>query len=337
MIEVDGLRFAYPKARSEALKGIGFSVAPGEVLGFLGPSGAGKSTTQKILLGGLRGYSGSARVGGKEASAADGRYRAGLGAAFEVPCFYLKLTGLENLRLFASFYPGPVDDPMALLERLGLADAADKRVAEYSKGMRTRLNLARAVQHRPKALFLDEPTGGLDPANSKIVLDLVRERAGMGAAVLLTTHDMGAADDACDRVAFLVDGSIAACDAPDALKRRYGRRAVVVDRAPDGPGGDRAPLEAAAVGPGGDRARDKSAGGDGAPLEAAAGGPGGDRARGASAIDARGRIQAEFPLDGLADNAAFLAELRKPGLLGVRTLDSSLDAIFLSLTGKELS
>lgn len=285
MIEVDGLRFAYPKSRSEALKGISFSVAPGEVLGFLGPSGAGKSTTQKILLGGLRGYAGSARVGGREASTADGPYRSLLGAAFEVPCFYLKLSGLENLRLFASFYPGPVDDPMSLLERLGLADAAGKRVAEYSKGMRTRLNVARALQHRPKALFLDEPTGGLDPANSKIVRDLVRERAAGGAAVLLTTHDMGAADGACDRVAFLVDGAIAACDSPAALKRRFGRRAVVVER--------------------------ETEGGAGAP--------------------------AEFPLDGLADNAAFLGELRKPGLLGIRTMDSSLDAIFLSLTGKELS
>lgn len=288
------MRFSYPKAKVEALRGIDFSVAPGEVLGFLGPSGAGKSTTQKILLGGLRGYSGVAKVGGVEASTADSAYREALGAAFETPCFYLKLTGLENLRLFASFYRGPIDDPMELLDRLGLADAAGKRVAEYSKGMRTRLNVARAIQHRPRALFLDEPTGGLDPANAKTVRDMVRERAAAGAAVLLTTHDMAAADAACDRVAFLVDGSIAACDAPAALKRRYGRRAVVVERAAEG-------------GP------DGKADGDGS---------------------AR---RAEFRLDGLADDPAFIEELRKPGLLGIKTLDSSLDSIFLSLTGKELS
>jgi len=286
MISVDSLHFTYPRARIEAIRGIEFSVAAGEVFGFLGPSGAGKSTMQKILLGSLRGYSGHASVSGVESSRANGAYRAGIGAAFEFPCFYQKLSGLENLKLFASFYPGPQDDPLALLDRLGLADAATRRVGEYSKGMKMRLNLARAVIHRPRALFLDEPTSGLDPANARIVRDIVRERAADGAAVFLTTHDMAAADATCDRVAFLVDGRIAACDAPGALKRRYGKRAVVVERSvPDG----------AYEGP------------------------------------------VEFPLDGLADDEAFRAELRKPGLLGIRTLDSSLDSIFLQLTGKELA
>jgi len=277
------------------VRGIGFRVAAGEVFGFLGPSGAGKSTTQKILLGSLRGYAGSAVVAGVEADRADAGYRALLGAAFEFPCFYQKLTGIENLSLFASFYPGPKDDPRALMERLGLADAADRRVAEYSKGMKMRLNLARAVQHRPRILFLDEPTSGLDPANARIVRDIVRERAADGVAVFLTTHDMAAADATCDRVAFLVDGAIAACDAPAVLKRRYGRRAVVVDR-DDGRDGRGIPADEAGIG---------------APQE--------------------------FSLDGLADNQDFLAELRKPGVLGVRTLDSSLDSIFLKLTGRELA
>jgi len=303
MIRVSGLSFAYPRAKGEAVRGIDFAVAPGEVFGFLGPSGAGKSTTQKILLGSLRGYSGSATVGGVEASGADSRYRAGIGAAFEFPCFYQKLTGLENARLFASFYPGPKEDPRPLFERLGIADAMDKRVAEYSKGMRMRLNLIRAVIHRPRVLFLDEPTSGLDPANARIVRDIVRERASEGAAVFLTTHDMAAADATCDRVAFIVDGRIAACDAPAALKRRYGKRAVVVDREPGPEAG------------------------------AAAGGS----AAGAAGAAGAAAASPEFPLDGLADDAAFLAELRKPGLLGVRTLDSSLDGIFLSLTGKELA
>ncbi len=288
MIEVKDLRFTYPRSKSEAVRGIGFSVSPGEVFGFLGPSGAGKSTTQRILLGSLRGYSGTASVAGVEASRADGLYRSRVGAAFEFPCFYQKLTGLENLELFASFYPGPKDDPRALLERLGLAEAADRRVVEYSKGMKMRLNLARAVLHRPRALFLDEPTSGLDPANARTVREIVRERAAAGASVFLTTHDMAAADAACDRVAFLVDGRIAACDSPAALKRRYGRRAVVVER--------EAPER------------------DGPPV-----------------------LSPEFPLDGLADDESFRTELRKPGLLGVRTLDSSLDRIFLRLTGRELA
>ena len=288
MIRVENLRFSYPKSRVEAIRGVNFSVEAGEVFGFLGPSGAGKSTTQRILLGALRGYSGSASVSGVEACRADGAYRARIGAAFEFPCFYQKLTGRENLELFASFYPGQKDDPSDLLGRLGLADAADRRVSEYSKGMKMRLNLARAVVHRPRVLFLDEPTSGLDPANAHTVRQIVRERADDGVAVFLTTHDMSTADALCDRVAFLVDGNVVACDSPAALKRKYGKRAIAVYR--------------------------EAVGG-----EVASGAP-----------------PAEFPLDGLADNASFLAELRKPGLLGIRTLDSSLDRIFIRLTGKEL-
>ncbi len=294
MIHVENLRFCYPRSKTEAIGGIDFSVAPGEVFGFLGPSGAGKSTTQKILLGALRSYKGSATVAGVEAARADGAFRARIGAAFEFPCFYQKLTGLENIRLFASLYPGPQDDPRSLMERLGLADAANRRVGEYSKGMKMRLNLVRAVIHRPRVLFLDEPTSGLDPSNARIVRGIVRERAADGVSVFLTTHDMAAADATCDRVAFLVDGRIVACDAPAALKHRYGKRAVVVDRS-------------------GDRAQ-----------------PGFRDQPGLLA-------QPEFSLDGLADNEGFLHELRQPGILGVRTLDSSLDSIFLQLTGKELA
>ncbi len=190
MISVQSLHFSYPHSRSEAVRGIEFDVSAGEVFGFLGPSGAGKSTTQKILLGSLRGYEGSASVGGIEAKKADSAYRSRLGAAFEFPCFYHKLTGLENLELFASFYPGPKDDPRVLLERLGLSEAADRRVGQYSKGMKMRLNLARSVLHRPRALFLDEPTSSLDPANARVVRDIIREQAEAGAAVFLTTHDM---------------------------------------------------------------------------------------------------------------------------------------------------
>ncbi|MFH2114241.1 MAG: ABC transporter ATP-binding protein [Spirochaetota bacterium] len=283
MISVKDLSYRYPRATVEALKGINFSVGEGEVFGFLGPSGAGKSTTQKILMGSLARYKGSATVGGVEAGRADGSFRASIGVAFEFPCFYQKLTGMENLLLFSSLYSGQKDDPRMLLDRLGLGEAAGRRVGEYSKGMKMRLNLARALIHRPRMLFLDEPTSGLDPANARTVRELVLERAASGAAVFLTTHDMAAADAMCDRVAFLVDGRIASCDAPVALKRRYGRRAVVVEHE--------------------------------------------------TAVEA----PVEFPLDGLADNPAFLDELRKPGLVGIRTLDASLDRIFLELTGKELA
>jgi fluoroquinolone transport system ATP-binding protein len=303
MITVNDLSYRYPRAVVDAVRGISFSVAPGEVFGFLGPSGAGKSTTQKILMGSLAGYKGSAVVGRVEAGRADGSFRASIGVAFEFPCFYQKLTGMENLVLFSSMYSGQKDEPRALLDRLGLGEAADRRVGEYSKGMRMRLNLARALIHRPRMLFLDEPTSGLDPANARTVRELVLERAASGASVFLTTHDMAAADALCDRVAFLVDGRIAACDAPAALKRRHGRRAVVVEH----------------------ETLDGNHGG-------MAGGTNGKTTGGDSA-----GVPAEFSLDGLADNPAFLAELRKPGLVGIRTLDASLDRIFLELTGKELA
>lgn len=289
MIAVNGLSYRYKKANSDALNGISFDIADGEIFGFLGPSGAGKSTTQRILTGSLTGYSGSARVNGHESSKADSAYRQGIGVCFEFPCFYEKLTGRENLQLFASMYGGEREDELALMARLGIGDAADKRVAAYSKGMRVRLNVARALMHRPRTLFLDEPTSGLDPSNARVVMQLIRERARDGCAVFVTTHDMGVADALCDRVAFLVDGAVAACDAPMALKRRYGKPAVVVER-------------------------------DGYAAQSAAGG------------DAL-----EFPLEGLADNQAFLAELRRPGLTGVRTMDASLEKIFVELTGRSLA
>jgi fluoroquinolone transport system ATP-binding protein len=306
MIKVDGLTYRYPKATAEAVKGISFSVARGEVFGFLGPSGAGKSTTQKILMGSLVGYRGLATVGGVEVGKADSAFRASIGVAFEFPCFYQKLTGMENLLLFSSLYSGQKGEPRALLDRLGLGEAADRRVGEYSKGMKMRLNLARALIHQPRVLFLDEPTSGLDPANARTVRELVLERAASGAAVFLTTHDMAAADAMCDRVAFLVDGRIAACDSPATLKRRYGRRAVVVEHESVDTAGQSSGRANVAV-------------------------PGAVP----SAVPDLAAL--EFPLDGLADNPAFLDELRKPGLAGIRTLDATLDRIFLELTGKELA
>ncbi|MFA6504679.1 MAG: ABC transporter ATP-binding protein [Treponemataceae bacterium] len=235
MIDVKDLRYAWPGERGrETLKGLTFSIGAGRIFGFLGPSGAGKSTTQKVLIGLARGYSGSAKVGGAEAKTADAAYREKIGVAFEFPNFYQKLTGLENLEYFGSLYRTPKDDPELLMKRLGILDAARKPVAAYSKGMRMRLNLARALLHRPSILFLDEPTSGLDPANARIVKDLILERKEAGAAVFLTTHVMETADELCDSVAFLSDGAIAAMGAPGDLKLRYGKSAVAVEYERDG-------------------------------------------------------------------------------------------------------
>ena len=135
-----------------------FTVARGEIFGFLGPSGAGKSTTQKLLIGLLRGHGGEATVWGKDPLAWGSDYYERIGVSFELPNHYQKLTGLENLRFFASLYSGETSDPMALLDAVGLADDANTRVGKYSKGMQMRLTFARSLINNPELLFLDEPT-----------------------------------------------------------------------------------------------------------------------------------------------------------------------------------
>ncbi|TWJ07843.1 fluoroquinolone transport system ATP-binding protein [Stackebrandtia albiflava] len=228
VIEVDDLTFTYPKAASPAVTGMDFTVEKGEVFGFLGPSGAGKSTTQKILIGLLTGHGGAARVWGRQPADWGDDYYARIGVSFELPNHYLKLTGLENLEFFASLYPGPTADPMELMERVGLADAAHTRVGKYSKGMQMRLVFIRALLHRPELLFLDEPTSGMDPRNARTVKEMISELRDEGRTIFLTTHDMTTAEQLCDRVAFVVDGRIAALDTPAEHKLSRSRRVVRV-------------------------------------------------------------------------------------------------------------
>jgi fluoroquinolone transport system ATP-binding protein len=229
LIDVSGLRYAYPGSRADALGGLTFHVNAGEILGFLGPSGAGKSTTQKVLTGVLRGYAGTVRIFGRELATLGREYYEQIGVSFEFPSLFGKLTGLENLDFFRRLYRGPTDDPRALLAHLDLSDAADRRAATYSKGMKMRLGLCRALVSRPSLLFLDEPTTGQDPLNARRVKDLVLERRAQGATVFLTTHDMTVAAELCDRVAFIVGGQIVLVDAPRALMVRHGRRTVRVE------------------------------------------------------------------------------------------------------------
>jgi len=229
VIDVRELHFSYAHSDKVAVRGLAFAVERGEIFGFLGPSGAGKSTTQKVLIGLLEGYSGSVRVRGREVAAwtADDYER--IGVSFEAPNHFLKLTGLENLRYFAALYHEPTRVPAALLESVGLQSDANRRVGEYSKGMKCRLSIARCLLNTPDLIFLDEPTGGLDPVNMQRVKDIIRAERDGGATVFLTTHDMAAADELCDRVAFIVDGRIACIDSPRALKLQHGERAVRIE------------------------------------------------------------------------------------------------------------
>jgi fluoroquinolone transport system ATP-binding protein len=228
VIRVHGLTFRYPNAMEPAIRGMDFSVGRGEIFGFLGPSGAGKSTTQKILIGLLRGHGGAACVWGKEPLAWGPDYYERIGVSFELPNHYQKLTGLENLRFFASLYRATVD-PFELLEAVGLDSDANTRVGHYSKGMQMRLTFARSLINDPELLFLDEPTSGMDPVNARNVRHLILDLKARGRTVFLTTHDMTTADELCDRVAFVVDGKIVALDTPAELKIARSRRLVRVE------------------------------------------------------------------------------------------------------------
>jgi fluoroquinolone transport system ATP-binding protein len=229
MIEVDGLTFQYPQTAGPAVHDVSLRIPTGHVFGFLGPSGAGKSTVQKILTRLLPLQSGSVRYDGRPLESLGRDFFAEVGVSFEQPNLYPRLTGLENLEAFLGLYPGPHDDPRALLERLGLGEAVNKKAEDYSKGMKQRLVLARALLHRPKYLFLDEPTSGLDPATARVVMAIIAEHRQRGACVLLTTHDMFVAGKLADTIAFLHNGTIVACDTPRALELRHGQRSVRVE------------------------------------------------------------------------------------------------------------
>ncbi len=229
VIDVRALTFTYPKTEQPAVCGMDFAVGRGEIFGFLGPSGAGKSTTQKLLIGLLRGHGGQALVWGRDPVDWGPEYYRRIGVSFELPNHYLKLTGVENLRFFASLYGGDTLDPRNLLEAVGLGDAADVRVGRYSKGMQMRLTFARSLLNEPELLFLDEPTSGMDPVNARTVKDMILDLKARGRTVFLTTHDMATADELCDRVAFVVDGRIVALDKPAELKIARSQRRVQVE------------------------------------------------------------------------------------------------------------
>jgi fluoroquinolone transport system ATP-binding protein len=234
MIGVKDMTFTYPGGDVPAVRSMSFAVKWGEIFGFLGPSGAGKSTTQKILIRLLRGYEGDAEVIGKDLRSWGSDYYERIGVSFELPNHYQKLTALENLNFFRSLYSKRTEDPRELLEMVGLADDANIRVSQYSKGMQMRLTFARALLNRPELLFLDEPTAGLDPVNARRIKDIVLDLKREGRTIFLTTHDMTVADQLCDRVAFIVDGRIALIDSPRELKIRQGERKVRVEYREDG-------------------------------------------------------------------------------------------------------
>lgn len=231
MIEVKNLTFSYGKGK-QALHGLGFTVEDGEVFGFLGPNGSGKSTTQKILTGILKGSGGKVSLFGQDISDARGReFFQKIGVLFEFPYLYANLSAVDNLNYFASFYPSRQRrDVGELLEMLEFKpDFMKKPVSSYSKGMRQRVSMARALISNPRLLFLDEPTSGLDPAGAVLFRRIIGQEREKGTTVFVTTHNMVDADLLCDRVAFISNGNLVALDTPKRLKEKNSNHQVVID------------------------------------------------------------------------------------------------------------
>lgn len=281
IIQVEDLSFSYDNINKNVLKKLNFSINKGEIFGFLGPSGAGKSTTQKILYKLLSSFTGSVKINQQNIKSTGTDYYESIGVGFELPNHYLKLTGLKNLQLFASFYKNKkITNIESLFELVGLEDALNNTVESYSKGMQMRLNYIRAIMHDPDILFFDEPTAGLDPINAKIIKQHILQLKESGKTVFITTHDMNIADQLCDRIALLVDGEITCIDQPSVLKKAHGNNSL--------------------------------------------------------RVETLNEQMMEFDLTDLGNNQEFLLFIKNNPIKRIKTLEASLEEVFIKLTGKEL-
>jgi ABC-2 type transport system ATP-binding protein len=229
-VEVRGLVREF-KGGIRAVAGIDLDVAPGEIYGFLGPNGAGKSTTVHMLTTLLPPTAGSARVGGFDVVKQGAEVRRTIGAALQEAALDPLLTGREHLKLQLALHGIPRDRRPArtdeLLERVGLRLAADRKIGGYSGGMKRRLDLALALAHHPRILFLDEPTTGLDPQSRSALWDeVVRLKRDEGVTVFLTTQYLEEADLLADRVGIIDHGRIVAEGSPASLKAEIGRPTI---------------------------------------------------------------------------------------------------------------
>lgn len=222
-----------------AVNQISFSVQPGEVFGFLGPNGAGKTTTQKMLSTLLTPTAGDISIFGHDLGRDAYPVKRQLGLVPEEANVYTELSGWDNMMFTGRIYRLGVkerrDRTHVLLDTFGLWEQRKQKVEEYSKGMRRRLSIAMALIHRPKLLFLDEPTPGLDAQSARAIRDLLRQLNKEGTTIFLTTHQIEEANLLCDRVAIINNGRIAAIDTPERLKQTFQKvQSVEVALEPDG-------------------------------------------------------------------------------------------------------
>ena len=217
----------------KAVDGISFDVKKGEVFGLLGPNGAGKTTTISILTTTMKPGGGKACILGNDVAENQDSVRMDIGIVFQDPSVDNELTGRENMDLHGRLYGMKSKTRKRMISRLlelvDLKDAADRRVKEYSGGMRRRLEIARGLLHKPKVLFLDEPTLGLDPQTRRKIWEHIKSIVKGGKlTIMLTTHYMEEADELCDRVAIIDHGKIIALDTPKNLKELLGGDVIVL-------------------------------------------------------------------------------------------------------------
>ncbi len=227
VISAENISYSYERKKL-AVDHISFYIEKGEILGFLGPNGAGKTTTMNMLIGFLPPKEGKISILGMDISKKTEEIQSQIGVCFEEKNLYEDMSASENLIFFASLFGVNKFDPIFLLKKVGLPTERKDRVANFSKGMKQRLMVARALVNKPKVLFLDEPTDGLDPVSSEAIRKVILEEKEKGVTIFLTTHDMMEADKLSNRVAFINEGKIVALDTPDNLKHQYGKRILKV-------------------------------------------------------------------------------------------------------------
>lgn len=231
MIEIDSLTKIFKIKKADDIRAVvdlTLSVAEGEVFGFLGPNGAGKTTTVRMLTSLIAPTQGTARVNGYRLGENDTEIRRSVGILTESPGMYERLSASKNLSIYANLYD--VDDVdgqvKKYLQMLGLWSRRDDAVGGFSKGMRQKLAIARALLHEPRILFLDEPTSGLDPEAASLVRSFIEELSGQGRTIFMCTHNLNEADRLCDRIG-IFKTSLIEVDTPANLRQKiYGRKVV---------------------------------------------------------------------------------------------------------------
>ena len=232
MISIQDLVIRY--GSFTAVDHLDLKIDEGELFGFLGPNGAGKTTTIKVLIGLLYPTSGTVEVAGYRLPHQLHLVKPLFGYVPDTENHVDEFTGRENLELFARLYEVPMDRVQDSLNRLELDQAADLPVQSYSKGMRRKLLIAREILHRPRILYLDEPTANLDAHSTELVRNLLRELASEGTTAFLTTHNMEEVEQICDRVAILCRGKLVECDSPTNFVTRHAERKVAIQFERDG-------------------------------------------------------------------------------------------------------